>query len=426
MGTPTVNDERRLWFDVSYTRTQSGSIGITRTVRRLFEEIKAQGAKCEPVAFHSRGFRHVSQSLSPEPKPDRPPGFADSAFRWINGPAMRRLVLLALRWVPWPLLRPAWRLASTLAFNALSQAARPVQFEPGDTLLIADASWNYPAWKAANRARAEGAKVVLLVYDLMPLRHPDFCFQLVPKLFRSWLLQMLACSDAVLCISRATEEDLRAWVVEQEVATPLPPTTHFRLGSDPAHLRCASPVRESITRFLDCQAPCFAAVGSFEPKKNYRFLIEVFDELWKRGSALRLLLVGKLTNDWPELAESLREHPELGKRMLAVHDASDAEILRIYASCHALVIPSIFEGFGLPLVEARARGCPVIASNIPAFAELADEGVDLFALNSKDHLVRLLQDHLRQGRRGRVPPMQPFTWSDSAHELLLKLANQHG
>ncbi|MDB5871166.1 MAG: glycosyltransferase family 1 protein [Ramlibacter sp.] len=407
----------RLWFDVSYTRTQYGSIGITRTVRRLFEEIKAQGVQCEPVAFHSSGFRRAELARGTEPRPDHVPGHAERLFQWVTGKLARRLVLLALKVLPWPLLRRLWQISSAWTFNALSAKAEPVRFRPGDILVLADASWNYPAWLAAQQARRQGARVLLLVYDLMPIRHPQFCFALVPKLFEAWLREMTGCADLIISISKATDDDLRAWARANSL--PLAPTGHFRLGSD-ATAQAASQVRQQLEAFLDGAGACFAAIGSFEPKKNYPLLIEVFERLWARGEDIRLLIAGRPTSDCAAFIEMLRSHPRQGTQLLTLHDASDAEVAAVYTRCRALLFPSLFEGFGLPLVEARARGCLVLASDIPAFSELADEGVILFENNSAEALEKLV---LATARGGRPSPgrMASFTWADSARELLDRL-----
>jgi glycosyltransferase involved in cell wall biosynthesis len=413
----------RLWFDVSYTRTQTGNIGITRTVRRLLEELRTQDLKCEAIAFHAQGFVQVNSDLRLASAVPGAPSVAQRIFHCIHGPTARKLVQLGMRLVPWPVLRPAWDISSTLTFSAQSRGAAPIRVLPGDILLMADASWNYPAWRAARRARISGASVVLLVYDLMPLRHSEFCFPLVEKLFRRWLLEMLAGSDAVICISRASEDDLRLWAAEQRPPLRLPPIGHFRLGSDPAAERSDARVRAGMVQFLDGSVPCFAAVGSFEPKKNYGLLLDVFERLWERGVVMRLLLIGRLSSDWEEMTERLQNHPQKDGFLLAVHDASDAEVLFTYEACRALVLPSLFEGFGLPLVEARTRGCPVIASNLPAFAELADEGVFLFNLDSIHELEALLLEHARSDARMRAAPMVPFTWADSVSECLVLISH---
>ena len=105
-----------------------------------------------------------------------------------------------------------------------------MEFRAGDWLILADESWNYRAWLAAENARWRGAKVVLVLYDLIPLRQPQFCAPLFTRVFDRWLRRMVNNSDAIMCISAATENDLHAFAEEHAIV--LPGTGHFRLGSD--------------------------------------------------------------------------------------------------------------------------------------------------------------------------------------------------
>jgi alpha-1,2-rhamnosyltransferase len=118
------------------------------------------------------------------------------------------------------------------------------------------------------------------------------------------------------------------------------------------------------------------------------------------------------------LIEDLHRHPEQGRRLLVVLDGSDDDLAAVYAHARALVFPSLAEGFGLPLVEARTRGCPVIASDLPAFRELADAGVSLYPKNSIEDLEALVLAHAAVDRRTLVGAMPAFTWKDSAEQLL--------
>jgi glycosyltransferase involved in cell wall biosynthesis len=413
----------RLFMDVTYTRTQHVNVGITRTVRRLEEEFRAlypAGAGAfAAVAYHSGGFRALPSGMQTPVRPgtqrggDRP---AARLFRWITGAFFRKLVLAALI-LPWPILRFVWSTTSSWAFDFLSRADRAIDFGPGDVVLLFDASWNYPVWAAAAKARAKGAKVVVMMHDVMPLRHPEFCFALVPLIFRLWLDRMLPLADCVICNSHATEQDLRLHV--RESGTALPPTSHFRLGSDPVRARTDDAAgRPALKRFLAGDSPCFAAVGSFEPKKNYGFLLEVFERLWARGLGMRLLIIGRESAECHDLIQRVRCHPQQGENLLALFDATDAEVALAYANCRALVFTSLAEGFGLPLVEARTRGALVIASSLPVFVELADAGVSIYAQGSHAALEELVIGHAGCDRRAEVPAMDPFTWGDSANQCL--------
>lgn len=406
----------RLWFDMTFTRTQGGAVGITRTVNRLYEEFttlaSAYGMVCSPIAFHSRGFRSLtsakerSSAAAATPVPT-----ATGVWRWISEGPIRDLVSGHF---PLPLRRLAWLAYSWWDFNRLAKELVPVDFKPGDVLFLSDASWNYPVWKAAREARRCGARVVTVVYDLIPLRQPQFCPRLTTIAFREWITHLMSCSDGVLCISKAVQDDLRLYAVENRLS--LPPTAHFRLGCDPAVAPSGAGQTRLLLRQFVARAPCFTAIGSIEPRKNYGLLLDAFERLWVRGIEASLLIIGRRTVQCAELLARIESHHERGRRFLVLFDGSDEEVAFAYGASRALVFPSQAEGFGLPLVEARARGCEVIASDLPAFAELADEGVRLFQTNSVDALQAAIVSQLLQERTaGR---MAPFTWADSAESCL--------
>lgn len=406
---------RRICVDVSYTRTQGGNVGITRTVRRLLAAFQAaqpeSGISCVPVAHHSGGFRlDGGQSETGAPAVNQ--RNTARLYRGLTGGALRRF---ATAWLPPPLLFAAWSLANRWTFDALSAKEPSAEFGPGDWLILGDESWNYPVWSSVARARARGAKAVLVLYDLIPVRQPQFCAALFTQVFRRWLMRMLAECDAVLCISRATEDDLHAFCEEHRVAAP--PAGHFRLGGD-LPVSGTGGVRDTVREFVGKKVPCFVAIGTIEPRKNHRLLLTVFDRLWAAGVEVRLLVAGRPHPDCHRLIEQMRHHPEQGRRLMTVFDASDAELDLIYSGCRALLFPSLAEGFGLPLVEARARGCAVIASDLPALKELGDEGVAFFTPGCADELDALVRERAGAQSPSRPEPMQVFTWQDSADQFV--------
>jgi glycosyltransferase involved in cell wall biosynthesis len=405
---------RRLFFDISYTRTQQRTVGITRTVHRLMQELSSTDLDGSygfvPVVFHSEGYREIrgvdAKVSSPKRNPQR---YSSAILRMATSKVGRALIEQLLR-LPWVLIKNAWNWSTTKAYDELSKDAQPVVFQPEDLLLLCDASWNYCAWGAVEKARQQGAKVAFVVYDLMAIRNPEYCFSLVPPTFKTWLHHMLACCDAAICISKATEDDLRKYAQSEKIG--LPPIGHFRLGSDPVNEQ-ATESSEVLRSFLQDGLPCFVAVGSIEPKKNYGFLLEVFEGMWARGVNVKLLIVGRETAECSELTRKLRQHTQQGVRLLTLFDATDAEVMYSYENSRALILTSSAEGFGLPLVEARTRGCLVIASALPAFIELADEGVSIYAPGSHAGLEALITAHAEAGFKQRTK-MAPFLWNDSA------------
>lgn len=412
----------RLFVDTSYTRTQPGTVGVTRAVRRLLEEFQRSAPPaCCAVAIHSSGFREAAPAGFATARVPRTGSTGSSAARVLQRLTGGRARSFALALLPLAVQRAAWRRFSHWAFDDLSGFAPLVAFAPGDVLFMPDASWHYEAWTAGEQARRQGARVVLMIHDLIPLRHPQYCAPLVSSVFQHWLAQMLRCADAVICNSLATAQDLRAYAESSGLT--LPPTGHFRLGCDPIPERFREgAVRPSITKFLGADVACFAAVGTFEPRKNYGWLLEVFERLWEKGAGVRLLLAGRPAAEGLPLIRRLKRHPEQGRRLMTVFDANDEELDRIYAQARALLFPSLAEGFGLPLVEARTRGCPVISSDLPVFRELADEGVSLCAQGASEQMVALVMAHAKVDHRTLVAPMPPFTWDASAQQCLRAIA----
>lgn len=415
----SLDGAQRVFFDVTFTRTQHGAVGITRTVRRLLESLSdgsVGGIECIPVAFHSGGFRVVAEGAQVEAGSQNPPP-ADAlparVWRWAATSPLRRAVTSVL---PVPVLGAVWRAYNWVTFNALARTRPAATFRPGDWLLLCDASWNYPVWDGARAAQRAGARVLVQVYDLIPLRHPEYGAPLLAWSFSRWLDRMVPIADAIVCNSAATVEDLRAYAGERR--WPLPPLGYFRLGSDIPVRKDAQPVRPELQRMTGDGAPCFAAVGSIEARKNYRLLLAAFERLWAEGHDLRLVLVGRHGGGCDDLVAAMQSHPEKGRRFLPLFDASDAEVDHVYSACRALVFPSLAEGFGLPLVEARTRGALVIASDLPVFRELADEGVLIFGRHEAQELVDRLLEAGASGRPQRVAPMASFTWKDSARQLM--------
>lgn len=152
------------------------------------------------------------------------------------------------------------------------------------------------------------------------------------------------------------------------------------------------------------ERPYLLAVGTVEPRKNLDRLLDAFA---RSGLAERveLLLVGR--SGWGQVPPGARHLGAVSEQRLAA----------LYAGALALVAVSTYEGFGLPVAEAFARGCPVVCSDIPAFRELAGEA----ALYCDPYDVDSIAAALRGAARGELPPPRSvahLTWSAWAGEHL--------
>ena len=169
----------------------------------------------------------------------------------------------------------------------------------------------------------------------------------------------------VICVSEATKRDLMQYLAVAEAKI-----TVIYNGIDHSIFK-PSPVNDG--RF---SAPYVLYVGSERPRKNLSCLLRAFAALKDRGpqfASLRLLKVGS-----PGRSDGFRTATLAEARRLGIEDdidfvdhVPDQDLAVLYSNALALVYPSLYEGFGLPVVEAMACGCPVITSNVSSLPEVA-------------------------------------------------------
>jgi glycosyltransferase involved in cell wall biosynthesis len=214
---------------------------------------------------------------------------------------------------------------------------------------------------------------------------------------------------ALVAVSRfAGEETARRLGVEPEKVEVIHSGPGLSEGA-PAAGRDGAPAPET---------PFFLYVGDLAGRKNVPFLIRAFD---RADLMAELLLVGRADDDSPEIAAELKRARH-GDRIRLVGGASDRELDALYRSALALVMPSRYEGFGFTPLEAMARSCPVLASDIPAHQEISGSGALLVPLDEDewaDSLRRLAGDEsLRTDlqERGRKTVAR-YSWAETARSL---------
>ena len=288
-------------------------------------------------------------------------------------------------------------------------------------MFIPDAAWNYSAWLCAADARSRGAHVVTMIHDLIPLTRPDLVDGLFTEVFRGWLHQMLRCSSAIVCNSKATRDELLTYCDEHDLQHP--EAAFFHLGSDFQPMgRTASPAggRDGVVstdRSLSDDDIYILVVGSVEKRKRHDLLLDAFERVWEAYPEVKLVVVGRPGGGADATIRRLKTHPARNTQLLWITDATDDELVGLYGKARSLVFCSSAEGYGLPLVEARQLGCRVIASDIPVFRELADDGVTLFPAHDVDALARAIQRAVDSEKR-QVAKREPWTWADSTNQLL--------
>lgn len=160
-------------------------------------------------------------------------------------------------------------------------------------------------------------------------------------------------------------------------------------------------------------------VGDLTLHKNLPFLLDVYEEA---DLAARLVLVGRRGEQYAEIRERIRRSPA-ASRISVLEDADDAQVDSLYRDALATVLPSRYEGFGFTPLEAMARDCPVVASDIPALRETAGDGALLLPLDERtpwvDALRRITRDETLRAdlrARGRTNVAR-YSWDAAARDL---------
>ena len=252
-----------------------------------------------------------------------------------------------------------------------------------------------------------GVRSVVLVHDLLPLRYP----QLTPLLayHLAYVPLVLHRAVKVLCNSEATARE-----VHGRLGVPARRLLPIRLGFDPGRLRPLGLGRE----------PFFLVLGRHDPHKNLARVLRAFAAVRDPGRELRLKLVGPADDRYTPPLQRLAAELGIADRCDWIAWVSDQERLQLLNRCRALVLVSLWEGFGLPALEAMACGAPVIAARAGALPEVVGDAALLVDPRAPaqitDAISRINREaDLAQWLSAAGPPRAArFQWEASARQVL--------
>lgn len=304
-----------------------------------------------------------------------------------------------------------------------SRSPKPVRVRGGDKFLGLDLSAHVlPKYRRQLRAwRAHGATVHLVVYDLLPILHPQWFNAKASAHFHNWFNLLADEADQAICISKDVSRDLRNQLRQSGAGSALS-IGIMTLGGDIANSRPSGGICQEVSDLLDRLRfrPAVLMVGTIEPRKAYDAALAAFEYLWRErgGEAPDLVIVGKAGWKTHDLQHRLRTHPEHGKRLHWLDSVSDEGLGRLYESCRGLLVASLGEGFGLPLSEAMMLGRHVLARDLPVFREQNLPNVLYFEDDRPAALGDRLMDLMRSGPLSPDAQLDLPTWSDCADGLL--------
>ena len=300
------------------------------------------------------------------------------------------------------------------------------EFEAGSIFFEIDSVWHsklkrmelYPLLKG------KGVRIAVCYQDIIPVMWPQYVERETTVKFLGYITACITHADLFISSTRANLRYLRELMERVGIHRQVPEAVSW-LGmdfrtKDQSHQ--SENVRESIRRLSE-KGRYLLMVGTVEPRKNHRLVLEACDrKLFDKG--LQLVIAGRSGWNIRELEQQLRTHPQLDAALHWIEDANDDEIEYLYSHSYMVVFPSFAEGFGLPIVEACARGIPVITSDHPVMREVGGAFCEYVDPTDADALAECVSSYLAepdryQSWRDRLAGYQPCSW-DAVEQNMIR------
>lgn len=258
------------------------------------------------------------------------------------------------------------------------------------------------------------ARRVVTIHDLTFLRAPELCSPKIVKLFARNVGRFCREADAVIADSEWTKGDIIKYL---EVDGSKITVAHLAVGEHIAR-RPPDEAAHLVRARYGIEGPFLLSVGTIEPRKNIVGLLRAFALLAERLPH-RLVLIGSLGWNAQEVLRTI-DDLALGTRVERPGYVPDEDLASFYSAADAFVIPSHYEGFGLPLLEAMTCGCPAVAAGNSSLPEVGGDGPVYVDSRDEEGLAAAMEslvtdEELRAGVVARgLAQSAKFSWRKCA------------
>jgi glycosyltransferase involved in cell wall biosynthesis len=251
--------------------------------------------------------------------------------------------------------------------------AEEFKFLPTDTLICAGSGWTNSNIDAIEKLKINlGFRLVVVCYDMIPIQFPAFYKPHDVEGMRHYWSRAFSCADLVVVNSSAVARDAGQCAVELGVKAG--PVAICPLGANPSEMMADD--AEVLPDLLE-EGRYALFVSTIEPRKGHELLYRTWLRLLEAGvpqaNRFKLVFVGRPGWLMETFEAALRDDVRIKDSLIVLPRVSDAKLDLLYRRAAFCVYPSAYEGYGLPLVEAFARGKAVLTSGGGALAEVAGE-----------------------------------------------------
>jgi glycosyltransferase involved in cell wall biosynthesis len=318
----------------------------------------------------------------------------------------------------------------TLMQSAIQNASEYMPCE-GDIFLMLGAFWVIEdVTERIISLKRRGVVFGTLVYDIIPITHPEFCERSLTDSFTAYFHSVLGISDFVLAISTHSAEAVAQFMASQGL--PVPPIRTLPLAhitwEAAAAVADPKPALKRLLRAggLPGDRPFVPYISTVEIRKNHIYLFRIWKRLLETcgDQTPYLVFVGRPGWRVRDLMDQLDSTGNLGGAIVFLDGLSDSDLSLIYQNALFTVFPSFVEGWGLPIGESLCFGRPCLASNTSSIPEVGGEFVDYFdPFNVNDgyeKIRRFIVDPSAREERARhiKSNFAPRRWSEVAANLI--------
>lgn len=274
-----------------------------------------------------------------------------------------------------------------------------------------------------------GLKTFMVVHDLIPIVYSDGCEPKFVKKFTDWIKR--SHPDAYFCDSEWTAKDLVRFKPE---ANNIPKHTLY-LGADADKFKLIDDVAE-IEKVKEKYGikteKYFLAVSEITARKNLVHLLEAFESFLKDTGAkdISLVLVGPVRKGYAEVAEQVKGLERYQDKIVQTGFAENEDLAPLYSGATAFIYPSLYEGFGLPVLEAMQCGTPVITAKNTSLPEVGGDAVLYISGKDKNETAMLLNKIYQDDELAKVLKQKglararEFNWQKTAEVVINAVVNE--
>jgi len=229
-----------------------------------------------------------------------------------------------------------------------------------------------------------------------------------------WTKHSLDISHHIMAVSNFTKNELnRIYQIPKDKISVIPNGINTNIKVNKKTLP------KTLKKFK-IQKPYFLYLGTLKPNKNIPLILRSFKDFQQKDNSHQLVIAGKKGWLFDEIFQTVKDL-KLQKDVIFTDYISEEEKWQLYSKATASLLPSLYEGFGIPALETMLMGTPIIASNIPPLKEVIEDKGILIDPTSQEQLTKAMHEiknNRKKYQKELIAQAKKYTWENSAKKLI--------